>query len=49
VEECRYREDLGSDCMHSFVDEGFLYRLWPGIHSRFSHLVELWKGRAVEP
>jgi hypothetical protein len=49
VEECRYREVLGSDCLFSFSDEGFLYRLWPRIHSGFSPLVELWKGLVVLP
>jgi hypothetical protein len=49
VEECRYREVLGSDYLYSFLDEGFLYRFWPEIHSGFSYLVELWKGLVVDP
>jgi hypothetical protein len=44
MEECRCREVLGSDCLFSFLDEGFLHRLRPGIRSGFSHLVELCKG-----
>jgi hypothetical protein len=47
VEECRYREVLGSDCLQSFSDERFLYRLWPIIRSRFSHIVEFCKGHWI--
>jgi hypothetical protein len=43
MEECMYRDVLWSDCLYSFSDDGFLYRLQSGNHSGFSHLVELWK------
>jgi hypothetical protein len=49
VEECRCREVLGSDCLFSFLDEGFLHRLWLEIRSGFSPLVELCKGPIVDP
>ena len=47
VEECRCREVLGSDCLFSFSDEGFLYRFWPKIRSGFCPLVELCEGLVV--
>jgi hypothetical protein len=40
---------LGSDCLFSFSDEIFLYRIQPENHSEFSPLVELCKGLAVYP
>jgi hypothetical protein len=49
VELCRCREVLGLDCLFSFPYEGFLHRLWPGIRSGFSPLVELCKGLVVDP
>jgi hypothetical protein len=49
VEECKCREVLGSGCLFSFSDEGFLYRFWPKIRSGFSPLVELCKGLVVYP
>jgi hypothetical protein len=49
VEECRCREVVRSECLFSFSNEEFLYRLRPGIHGGFSRLVELCKGLIVLP
>jgi hypothetical protein len=44
-----YREVLGSNCLYSFSDEGFLCFLLPESIAGFLKLVELWKGLIVLP
>jgi hypothetical protein len=44
-----YREVLGSDCLFSFPDEGFLCFLLPKSVVGFFKLVDLWKGLIVLP
>jgi hypothetical protein len=44
-----YREVLGSDCLQSFSDEGFLCFLLPESVAGFLELVELWKGLVMLP
>ena len=44
-----YREVLGSDCLFSFPDEGFLCFLLLESVAGFLGLVELWKGLVVLP
>jgi hypothetical protein len=40
---------LGSDCLFSFLDEGFIYFLLTSSVAGFLELVELWKGLVVLP
>ena len=42
-----YREVLGSNCLQSFSDEGFLCFLLPESVAGFLELVKLWKGLVV--
>jgi hypothetical protein len=44
-----YKEVLGSDCLFSCLDEGFLCFLLPESVAGFLELVELWKGLVVLP
>jgi hypothetical protein len=45
--ECR--EVLGSNCLYSFLDKGFVCSLLPNTVAGFLELVELWKGLEVLP